>query len=146
MVFVVLSYAFQISGAIILLNWTVSNFDDRVKRRFFQPHKGLILSGPEDDMKITLEKEELQRTAIEVLKGGTAAANIMIGYVFAIFMETTITSKWVVVLAVLLCAGAILSAEHFLLKCIAKRKYPQDIQLSGTETPEGTAAFRRVGD
>ena len=140
----VLSFSFQISGALILLNWCSSNIDRRVKERYLQQHKGLILVGPDDDMKIQLRKEELQKNATAIFKSCAAAFNITLGYILAVFMEGTGSKKECLILQILICVVAILLIEHYLTVFVARKKYPEDILLAHSEMTKGIAAYRHV--
>ena len=140
----VLSYSLQISGALILFNWCSSNIDRRVKNRYLQPHKGLILVGPDEDMKIQLKKEELQKNATEVFKSCAAAFDIVLGYILAIFIKSTGNKRGYIIIQVLICVSIILVIEHFATKIAAKKKYPNDQFICSSEMTMGIAAFRRV--
>lgn len=146
LIITVLSFAFQISGAIILLNWSVSNLDNRIKAKCFDQHTSLTLETTSDGIKIRLRKDDLQRYAIELYKSVVAIANILIGYSCAIFMEDNIVSKYVTLLLVVVAVAAILLVEKLVIEKLARKKYNVDLLLGDKEykIPYGMVAFKKI--
>lgn len=142
----ILSFSFQIAGALILLSWTISNLDKKVVLEHLAQHDGLILKKEDNEMKVELKKDKLQAVTVVRYKNFFAAVNISIGYTCAIFAQNTDYSKSCTFLMVVMLTALIILAEFSLAKHIAKKMYPNDLLLSDSEIkiPEGTVGYEIV--
>ena len=126
----VLSYAFQLAGALLLLLWCVGKLDAKIV-------KGCLDNRPDpragrfdkDGCYRKLSKEELQESAKNVYLNIATFANLVIGYTLAIFMTDVCIPRWCVLICVIVVVALILGFEHFIVRVIAKRKYHTDRKI-----------------
>ena len=142
----VFSYAFQITGAIILVRWSVNNIDKRIKANCLQGHMGLMLKPSQTGVALSLSKQELQEKAKEAYKAFTAALCILLGYGIAVIAERTGEKRCLILVQVLLCVGILRAISGLLINYYARKKYPNDILMEEEEISEGTTAFFPVED
>ena len=121
------SYAFQVAGAIILLLWSLSNCDIKIK----QMAKGDEISWGGWDSNgtyLTLKKENLQESAEALYKNIVAFIDLLIGYGLAIFMTDVAISRICILVFVSITVIIILAIEFKIVHIIALKKYPTDIK------------------
>jgi hypothetical protein len=120
------SFSFQIAGAVILLLWSLRKCDETIKSQCL--HSGDILCGNFDETGTytDISKEELQKAAKYIYKNIVAFANILIGYVCAIFSENAPLPNWIILVLVVALTALILLLENGLVGWIAKKRYPSD--------------------
>ena len=121
----VTSFSFQIAGAVILLLWSLRKCDTTIKEQCLSNnlHWGEMDT---NGLYTELKKDELRTAAKNVYKNIAAFADILIGYVCAIFTEDTASSKWVILAFVVALTVLILLVENSLVGWIAKKRYPTD--------------------
>lgn len=144
----VLSFAFQISGALILLGWYGAKVDRIIKEKSIAQHTGLILDGSLEEIKAKIKREDIQRTANDVYKTLTAIVDIIIGYTCAIFAEASETPKCKIFLLVCVATAIIIVLESAIIKIVVEKKYRDDITADekDLQIPAGTVAYELESD
>lgn len=123
----VLSYAFQVAGALILLLWCIGNLDNKVKQNCIDNHTGILLGEFDAGGEYTkLSATDLQTSAKNIYLNIVAFGNLVVGYALAIFMSDVAISPWFILLFVVLAVVIILCIEYFAIIKIAERKYRVD--------------------
>lgn len=123
------SYAFQISGAIILLLWSLKSVKQNVFELYFPGSN--VIERDENDICI-LDKEKLQKGLQTILQNIFAFVDLIVGYSMAIFAEKlfenckTFVIVWILTLT-------ITGIEHLTAVIIAKIRYPKDISIAFDE-------------
>lgn len=127
---IVASFSFQISGAIILLLWSLGKCDNKIKKMCVNRGNPYWL---DMDGNATVSKTDLQANAKTVYLNISAFANILLGYTCAIFVEDTYLSAWVVFGLVIIATIVVLCFDYLLTNWIAKVKYPCDQKVKVDE-------------
>lgn len=123
----VLSYAFQVAGALILLLWCIGNLDKKVKQNCVDSHAGILWGEFDAGGEYTnLSAADLQASAKNIYLNIVAFGNLVVGYALAIFMTDVAVSPCYILLFVVLAVVAILCIEYFLIAKIAAKKYCED--------------------
>ena len=143
----VASFAFQISGAIILLLWYLTNSDKKIKQMCLDEHDG-PLWGSFGKLGITtvLSKNDLQTKAKTFYQNTFAFVDILIGYTCAIFADSTTLCPCCIFTFVVVATVIILGIEILLSKKLAKANYPSDqrVKLDDSELKPGTTAIKTI--
>ena len=124
----VASFSFQISGAVLLLIWSLCNQDKKIKSMCLEQHSSMLwfdLSGY-----TVLSKDDVQANAKVVYQNVFAFLNITIGYICAIFVKPIETPALCILGLVALATVVIVILELTLSKVIAKKKYPNDLRVT----------------
>ena len=131
MVFI-LSYAFQISGAIILLLWSFASLC-RIKIKVLDLYfpDSSVIERDNDDMCI-LSKDKLRKATIEIFKNIFAFLDLVIGYSLAIFAEQKFENCKAFLLIVISTA-LITVIECLATGAVARLKYPKDVVMPFAE-------------
>ena len=119
------SFSFQISGAVLLLLWSLTKCDKKIKKMSTESNLYWIEIDDKGE-KIGLSKEKLQKNARTVYKNILAFFDILIGYFSAVFLKETQQGAWEKFVGVLILTIIIVFVEILIAKCIAKRNYPKD--------------------
>lgn len=140
----VASFAFQISGAIILLLWYLTNSDKKIKQMCLEEHDGVFIF--DFDGSTVLPKENLQSKAKTFYQNTLAFADILIGYTCAIFATNTTLCSCCIFTFVVVATVIILGIEILLSKKLAKANYPSDqrVKLDDSELKPGTTAIKTI--
>lgn len=140
----VASFAFQISGAIILLLWYLTNSDRKIKQMCLEEHDGILMF--DFDGSTVLAKENLQSKAKTFYQNTFAFADILIGYTSAIFANNTTLSPCCIFTFVVITTVVILGIEILLSKALAKINYSSDqrVKLDDSELKPGTVVMKEV--
>lgn len=119
------SFSFQISGAVLLLLWSLTKCDKKIKK--MSTESNLYWRTIDDKgEKICLPKEKLQENAKMVYKNIFAFFDILIGYFSAIFLGETQQCTCKKFVGVLISVFIIVLVEILIAKWIAKIKYKND--------------------
>ena len=130
----VLSYAFQIAGALLLLLWCIGKCDANVVKDCFSNHPApLWLEMDEKGAYTTVSKENLQESAKNVYLNIASFADLAIGYALAIFVTDLTIPRWLVLIFVAVLVVILLIAERFGIDALAKKKYPKDRRVYNDE-------------
>ena len=130
----ILSYAFQLAGALLLLLWCFDKCDANVVKGCFSNHPTMLwLESDEKGEYTTLSKEDLQESAQNVYLNIATFADLAIGYALAIFVTDIIIPRWLVLIFVAVAVALLLLAEHFVICKIAKKKYTEDRKVYDDE-------------
>ena len=140
----VLSYAFQISGAAILLIWCLKGSDKQIKQSCVEQHSGPLWLN--FDNTTTLPKEDLQQTAKVLYQNICAFADLLIGYTCAIFVQNTGVSSWLIFIFVAIVTIIIIAVENIISHKKALRKYPTDqkVNLADLQIKKNTEFWEEV--
>lgn len=128
LIITIASFSFQISGAVILILWSLGSCDKKITSMCLEQNNGPLWLDMDDN--IIIDKESLQFNAKTVYKNIFAFFDIAIGYICAMFAESSGLRKICVFGIVIIVTTVIVILESWLTKVIAQRKYPQDIKLS----------------
>lgn len=111
------SYAFQVSGAVILLLWSLKNCDKKIEQMSLDndPTIGYFDKTGTYDI---IPKEKLQENAKALYKNVAAFLDLVIGYSLAIFMTDVDTKATKLFLYVVIAVVVILFIEN----CIIDKK------------------------
>lgn len=123
------SYAFQISGAIILLLWSLRGIKANVLDLYFSDSN--VIERDNNDMCV-LAKEKLQKKLQTIFQNIFAFADLIVGYSLALFAQSLFESYKTFVITEVLTV-IIIVAEYFASIIIAKVKYPKDVSMSFAE-------------
>lgn len=122
----VLSFAFQLSGGVILLLLWV--FTDARKKVVDVYHPVEALAQPDDNDMCTLKKERIQEIATDIYRNRFAFGDLCAGYLIAIIAEKTL-SDCAIFLCVVILTIVITWIEYYFAKVLAKRNFPDDMQV-----------------
>lgn len=130
----VASFAFQISGASILLLWSIKKHDKKIEEMCLDQHSGPLWF---DFYHMTkLNKDDLQANARTVYRNICAFLDILIGYCCAIFSNTSRYAPCCIFAATVAATVLIMLAEEAIINRIARRRYPNDQYIK-----DGTSAL-----
>ena len=138
------SFAFQISGAIILLLWYLINSDKKIKQSCLEDHDGILWFNM--DRTTVLSKEDLQAKAKVFYQNTFAFVDILIGYTCAIFADNTALCPCCIFSFVVIVTVAILGIELLASKRLARVNYPNDqrVKLDDLTLKPGTTILGLV--
>ena len=127
---------FQLSGALILLLNSVKCSKERIIKNCF-PGSNFVERDENNNCKI--EKEKLQKSAHNIYLNMIAFADLVVGYILAVFSPTSTTKTCLVLLSVIVLTCVLLVVEYFLSLFCAKIKYANDMvipfkNLDGVDT------------
>ena len=126
----VASFSFQIAGAIILLLWSFGPFEKTVMKNYFEqpssPTFGRIGDG---NLWTKITKEEQQITAKTVCLNRFAFIDIILGYVFSIFVKETSVASGYIFLSVIFLTILILLIEKISIRTYVRKKYTEDQEI-----------------
>lgn len=122
----VASFSFQISGAIILLLWSLRKCDNKVKKMCLEHN----LQWLDFEGNATISREKIQANAKTVYLNICAFIDILLGYGCAIFIENLELNKFYIFLLIIGITSVIIIFEKILVNCIAKIKYPKDQKVN----------------
>lgn len=126
----VLSFAFQVSGGVILLLlWVFTDAREKVIDSYY-PVEALAQS--DDNDMCTLKKERVQGIVADVYRNRFAFGDLCIGYLIAVVAEKTL-SNVETLFSVIFMTVSITGFEYCLAKILAKRKFPEGMQVSSSE-------------
>ena len=130
----VLSYAFQVAGALILLLWCIGNLDKKVKQNCLDSHTGFLWGEIDEGGEYTkLSAADLQESAKNIYLNIAAFGDLVVGYALAIFMADVTISPWYILAFVALAVVIILCIEHFSIVRIARSKYKSEQKVYDEE-------------
>ena len=120
----VLSLAFQVAGAILLIIKYWGRTKERIIEEYF-PGSNII--EPDDDDNVHLEKRKVQKCAQTIYHNRMAFVFIAIGYGLSVFGATNGVGPWCLALYVTLSTILIILLEKIVSIVISKILYRQDI-------------------
>lgn len=134
----VLSYAFQLAGATLLLLWSIGKCDKKIKQMCIAEHGGGLI-GTEDERgtHITIDCKSLQRNAKTVYLNIAAFVDIISGYTLAILARPVDCSPWCVLAMVIVGTTGILLLNVGIVVLIAKIKYGKDVEICDMQNSSG---------
>lgn len=134
----VLSYAFQLAGATLLLLWSIGKCDKKIKQMCIAEHGGGLI-GTEDERgtHITIDCKSLQRNAKTVYLNIVAFVDIISGYTLAILARPVDCSPWCVLAMVIAGTTGILLLNVGIVVLIAKIKYGKDVEICDMQNSSG---------
>lgn len=134
----VLSYAFQLAGATLLLLWSIGKCDKKIKQMCIAEHGGGLI-GTEDERgtHITIDCKSLQRNAKTVYLNIVAFVDIISGYTLAILARPVNCSPWCVLAMVIAGTTGILLLNVGIVVLIAKIKYGKDVEICDMQNSSG---------
>ena len=138
--FLVLSYSFQVGGAAILGSY----FWGKSKSIIGTIISNHIAIASDSSGKITIFKDELQKTAEEYHKNLIAIINIILGYGIAIFTDGCEYSDFTVLLLVIITTVIICSFEKIIVHMVVKHQFKsyKEIVIKDYNIPTGFSVFR----
>lgn len=126
-IIVVSSFAFQLSGAVILLLWSLRNIDQKIKSISIENNGIPII---DFNNTTVVSKVDLQKNAKKVYINIAAFLDLVIGYSAAVFAESSSLSSYVVFILVVLATFVIIIIEIFLSGHVAKLRYNTDQRVN----------------
>ena len=134
----IMSYAFQISGAALLLLWSIGKCDKKIKQMCIAEHSGGLI-GTEDEQgtHITIDSKSLRRNAKTVYLNIAAFIDIILGYTLAIFARPVDCSPLRVLAMVIAGTTGILLLNVGIVVLIAKIKYGKDVEICDKQNSSG---------
>lgn len=126
----VLSFAFQLSGGVILLLLWV--FTDARKKVVESYYPADTTAQPDDDNMCTLKKERMQEIATDIYRNRFAFGDLCAGYLIAVIAEKTL-SDCAIFLCVVILTSVITWIEYYFAKVLAKRNFPEDMLVPASE-------------
>ena len=126
----VLSLAFQIAGAVLLIIKYWGRTRERIIDEYF-PGSNII--GRDDENNAHLEKRKVQKCARIIYHNRMAFLFIAIGYGLSVFGETSGVCRWCLALYVALCTIILILFERAISIVISKVFYREDIVLPYSE-------------
>lgn len=145
----VASFSFQIAGAIFLLLWSFKPFEKTiVNNHFGQTTPSNFGRLGEGKVWIKITKEELQASAKTVWLNRLAFIDIILGYVFAIFIKETSVAAWCIFLFVVLVTCFILFIENISIQKYVRQKYKEDMELGvdNSDIARGSVIFQVIDE
>lgn len=119
----VVSIALQLSGALLLLMWSIRGArKTAIIERCFP---GSNIVDRDENNNCTITKEKLQKVAYEVYLNIAAFADLVVGYLIAYF-ATSNYSPICAVAYTIFATAVIIGIEMFLAKRIARLRYKED--------------------
>jgi hypothetical protein len=118
---------FQLSGALILLLNCVKCGKETVIKNCF-PGSNFVERDGNNNCKI--EKEKLQKSVHNIYLNMIAFADLVVGYILAVFSPTSTTKTCLVLLTVIVLTCVLLVVEYFLSLFCAKIKYANDMVIT----------------
>ena len=128
--------AFQVSGALLLLLNCIKGGKKSVIKNCF-PGSNVVERDEKNNCKIP--KKKLQESAHKIYLNIVAFADLVIGYIFAVFSPTANIRIGLVLMEVIVATCALLVTEYYACRFCAKMIYAKDInipfdQLEGVDT------------
>ena len=148
----ILSYSFQIAGALILLLWSIGKCDKKIKQLCIAEHSSMLVGTfDETGTHFTLEKDSLRKNAKTVYLNIAAFVDLIIGYACAIFAQPINSSPWCVLVYVGAVVVVILLLEYLLIlllvNCIYHRDFEQyEDEKNDVTIPKGTTFYELIDD
>ncbi len=135
----ILSFAFQVSGGVILLLLWV--FTDARKKVVDSYYPTETTAQPDDDDMCTLKKERIQEIATDIYRNRFAFGDLCVGYLIAVFADKTLSSCETL-FSVIFMTVSITGFEYCLAKVLSRRNFPEDIQVPVSKLRErGVSTF-----
>lgn len=125
----VFSYVFQLSGALLLLLWSLKGIRKNAIDLYF-PSSSIVER--DDDNICRLLKEILQKNAKTVILSVFSFVDLIVGYLIAILSEKQYGNCKTFLLVSIFTLGVV-GIEYLLAVIIAKKRYPQDVFVSYEE-------------
>ena len=122
----VLSFSFQIAGAVLLLLWSLKNSDRKIKKMSVIP--GINIFDFEGNTEV--DSKTLQDNAKVVYSNIVAFVDIVIGYSLAIFAGEFDINAWIMFVVVAGATTGIILLEKLLIYCVARLKYSKDQKIN----------------
>lgn len=147
-VITVLSYSFQLAGALLLLLWCIGKCDANVVKGCFDNYSNPRWIECDEKGTFTIvSKDNLQESAKNVYLNIVSFANLAFGYALAIFMTETLISRWAILFCVIITVAIILVLEYFCVDRKAKKRYNTDRKIYDNEhTPQkGEIVYKVTG-
>ena len=128
----ILSFAFQLSGGVILLLWAFRKTQEQIVYSYYPIE---AVPKPNNDDMCTMKKERVQEIATDIYRNRFAFGDLCAGYLIAV-VAGKILSDCVNFISVLIIASAITGIECYFAKMLAKRKFSEDMQVPASKLKE----------
>lgn len=126
----ILSLAFQVAGAVLLIIKYCGKTKQRIIREYFPGSN--IIERDDDDM-VHLEKEKVQECVKRIYDNRISFAYIAIGYVLSIFGESTNRSKAEIMFYMIFSTIALILVEKIISSIFARLLYRADLEMNYSE-------------
>lgn len=128
----ILSLAFQVAGAVLLIIKYFGRTKERIMDGYF-PSSSYVKMDRENSNNILLEKDKVQKCAREVYDNRMAFIFIAFGYILSIFGELQGESKICILAFMFVSTSVIILIEKLLSILISKILYKEGIKTSLNE-------------
>lgn len=125
----VLSFAFQLSGGLILLLWAFRKTQEQIVYSYYPIE---AIAKPNDDGICTLKKERVQEIATNIYRNRFAFGDLCAGYLIAVIAEKTFKDCENLI-SVLIITGIITGIEYYFAEIMSKNNFPKDMQKHSSE-------------
>lgn len=126
----ILSLAFQVAGAVLLIIKYCGKTKQRIISEYFPGSN--IIERDDDDM-VHLEKEKVQECVKRIYDNRISFAYIAIGYVLSIFGESTNRSKAEIMFYMIFSTIALILVEKIISSIFARLLYRADLEMNYSE-------------
>lgn len=129
----VLSLAFQIAGAVLLILKYWGNTRQRIINEYF-PGTGIASNDGDDNA--VLDVLRVRECVIEIYSSRVAFIYIAIGYALSVFGEKGDVASVTILLMIFVASGVLIGVEYLLARVVARVIYKDDIKISYADLPE----------
>ncbi len=129
----ILSLAFQISGAILLILKYWGNTKQKIIHEYF-PGAGIANNDGKD--KATLDLSLVRECAIEIYSSRGAFIYIALGYALSVIGKRGNVTNATVLLMVFISSGILICIEIVIARVLAKIIYKEDFKIPYADLPE----------
>ncbi|MBD5517698.1 MAG: hypothetical protein HDR07_04155 [Lachnospiraceae bacterium] len=126
----ILSLAFQVAGAVLLIIKYCGKTKQRIINEYF-PGSNIIER--DDDDTVHLEKEKVQECVKRIYDNRISFAYIAIGYVSSVFGESSNSSKIEIMFYMIFSTIALILVEKIISSIFAKLLYHSDMEMKYSE-------------
>lgn len=125
----VFSFAFQLSGGVILLLWA---FRDAQKQIIDSYHPIEAVPQPDDNDMCMMKEARVQEIATNIYRNRFAFGDLCAGYLIAIVAEKTL-SNCTAFLSVVITTSIITWLEYHIAEFLAKKNFHENMQVPSSE-------------
>lgn len=128
----VLSFAFQLSGGVILLLWAFRNAQKQIVNSYYPIE---AVPQPDDNDMCTMKEARVQEIATNIYRNRFAFGNLCAGYLIAVVAEKTL-SNCTAFLSVVITTSIITWVEYNIAKFLAKKNFHENMQVPSSKLEE----------
>ncbi len=129
----VLSLAFQIAGAVLLILKYWGNTQQRIINEYY-PGSGIASNDGEDNA--ILDVSRVRECVVEIYSSRVAFIYIAIGYALSVFGEKGTVASTTLLLMVFVTSVVLIGIEVIIARIVAQTFYKEDIKISYNDLPE----------